>query len=335
MAERTLLIPAARPRPANRARRSSRAWWAWARVLGGMAILALLVWRVGTGPFLVGVRAVDASALLIATGIGVVVTVCCAWRWRLVAAGLGVDLPLSGAVAAYYRSQFLNTTLPGGVVGDVHRAVRHGSDIGDVGLGIRAVVLERVAGQCVQIAIAAVLLLAVPSPVQSLLPAVVVIMLVAGGLLWLVARGLIRRASTRWRRGIRRIGVDIRDALFTGPAGLWVALASVIVVGGHLATFLLAARTAGATAPLSRLLPLGLLILLAMALPLNIAGWGPREGAAAWAFAAAGLTATLGISVAVTYGVLVFVACSPGAVVLAARWLRGGSRAERLGGSRG
>ena len=40
--------------------------------------------------------------------------------------GLGVEVPLRDAVAAYYRSQFLNATLPGGVVGDVHRAVRHG-----------------------------------------------------------------------------------------------------------------------------------------------------------------------------------------------------------------
>ena len=48
---------------------------------------------------------------------------------------------MGDAVAAYYRSQFLNVTLPGGVVGDVHRAVRHGVDIGDVGLGVRAAVL--------------------------------------------------------------------------------------------------------------------------------------------------------------------------------------------------
>ena len=55
--------------------------------------------------------------------IGVPTTVCCAWRWRLVARGRGIDLPVREAVTAYYRSQFLNTTLPGGVLGDVHRAV--------------------------------------------------------------------------------------------------------------------------------------------------------------------------------------------------------------------
>ena len=38
-------------------------------------------------------------------------------------AGCGVGLPLPSATAAYYRSQFLNTALPGGVLGDVHRGV--------------------------------------------------------------------------------------------------------------------------------------------------------------------------------------------------------------------
>ena len=58
-----------------------------------------------------------------------VTTVCCAWRWTVVARGLGVRLSLPAAVAAYYRSLFLNLTLPGGVVGDVHRGVSHGRDM--------------------------------------------------------------------------------------------------------------------------------------------------------------------------------------------------------------
>jgi len=95
-----------------------------------------------------------------------------------------------------------------------------------------------------------------------------------------------------------------------------------IVLGGHIATFVVAARTAGSTLALPRLVPLVLLALLAMVLPLNIAGWGPREGVAAWAFAAAGLTATQGVAASVTYGVLVFAASLPGAAVLLSRWIR-------------
>ena len=73
------------------------------------------------------------------------------------------------------------------------------------------------------------------------------------------------------------------------------------------------------TAPPSELLPLALLVLLAAALP-NVGGWGPREGVTAWAFAAAGLGASLGVATAVVYGVMVFVASLPGAAVLVAGW---------------
>src|SRR5262245_18246317 len=118
-----------------------------ARIALPVVTLAAVIWRLGAGPFLDGVRAVDARALLAAVAIGLVTTVCCAWRWTIVARGLGVPLSLPTAVAAYYRSVFLNLTLPGGVVGDVHRGVSHGRDARDVGLGVRAVVWERGAGQ--------------------------------------------------------------------------------------------------------------------------------------------------------------------------------------------
>ena len=104
----------------------SRTAWAWARLAGAAVTFTVLVWRLGTGPFLDGVRTVDGRALAAASGLAVLTTVCCAWRWKIVARGLGIDLPLPAAVAAYYRSLFLNVTLPGGVVGDVHRGVSHG-----------------------------------------------------------------------------------------------------------------------------------------------------------------------------------------------------------------
>ena len=57
-------------------------------------------------------------------------------------------------------------------------------------------------------------------------------------------------------------------------------------------------------------------MLVASSLPTNIAGWGPREGVAAWVFAAAGLGAAEGVTVAAVYGILTLVAASPGALVL-------------------
>ncbi len=302
----------------------------WVRLLGGAAILAVLVWRLGTGPFVNGLGMIDGRSLLAAGGISVLTTLCCAWRWRLVAGGLGVGVPLPAAVAAYYRSQFLNSTLPGGVLGDVDRAVRHGRDVGDVGRSARAVAWERTAGQYVQVVLTMLVLLLLPSPVRSLTP-IVVAAAVAGA----VAAVLLRRAlpgdgPSVLARVVRAAAADLRAGLLARRAWPGIVLASAVVVTGHAAIFLIAAQTAGATASPLQVLPLALLVLVAASLPMNVAGWGPREGVAAWAFAAAGLGAAQGVSAAVVFGVLGLVATLPGAVVLVVSGLRRSARGPDL-----
>ena len=276
--------------------------------------LSVLVWQLGTGPFLDGLAAVDGGALAAASALAVLTTVCCAWRWRIVARGLGVDLPLGTAVTAYYRSLFLNVTLPGGVVGDVHRGISHGRDTSDVGRGLRAVAWERSAGQVVQVVLTVAVLLVVPSPVQGAVPLVALVLVAAAAGVALAAR--VRPAAGRWARLRSTAARELRDGLLARRAWPAIALASALVVAGHAVTFLIAARTAGATAPPSQVLPLALLVLAAAALP-NVGGWGPREGVTAWAFAAAGLGASVGVATAVVYGVMVLVASLPGAAVLA------------------
>jgi glycosyltransferase 2 family protein len=293
----------------------------WIRLAGTAATLAVLVWRLGTGPFLDGLRTVDGGALAAAAGLGVLTTVCCAWRWRIVARGLGVDLSLGSAVAAYYRSIFLNLTLPGGVVGDVHRGISHGRDTSNVGRGLRAVGWERAAGQVVQVVVTVAVLLVAPSPARAAMPFVVLVLVAvaAGGALAVRVRPAVGRS--RWARLRGAVARDLRDGLLAKRAWPAIALASALVVAGHAVTFLVAARTAGVTAPPSRMLPLALLVLLGAALP-NVGGWGPREGVTAWAFAAAGLGASHGVATAVVYGVMVLVASLPGAAVLMTAWVR-------------
>jgi glycosyltransferase 2 family protein len=295
--------------------------WRWVRRLAVAGTLAVLVWRVGTGPFLDGLRNVDAGSLAAATGLAVLTTVCCAWRWRTVARGLGVDLPLGAAVTAYYRSLFLNVTLPGGVVGDVHRGISHGRTTSDVGRGLRAVAWERSAGQVVQVIMTVAVLLVAPSPVHAAMPFVLLALFVAAAGVALVARVRPAAGASRWARLRERAARDVRGGLLARRAWPAVALASALVVAGHVVTFMIAARTAGATAPLSHMLPLALLVMLAGVLP-NVGGWGPREGVTAWAFAAAGLGAPRGVATAVVYGVMVFVASLPGAAVLVTSWVR-------------
>jgi glycosyltransferase 2 family protein len=306
----------------------------WGRFVGSAVVLGLLVWRVGTGPFLDGFRTIDGWSLAAAFGLAVVTTVCCAWRWKLVAGGLGVEIGLRGAVASYYRSLFLNLTLPGGMVGDVHRGLSHGRDVSDVGRALRAVGWERFAGQVVQAVLTVAVLLALPSPVHSSMPVVAIaVVAVVLGLL-LLARARPGRSRSVWARVRNAAAGDIRHGLLARRAWPGIMLASALVVCGHVVTFVIAARTAGISAPITHLLPLVLLILLIGVVP-SVGGWGPREGATAWAFAAAGLGASQGVATAVVYGVMVFVASLPGAAVLVVSWSRRTRLLERTEARRG
>lgn len=299
-------------------------WWRWARPLVGALVLAALVVGLGTGPFLDALRATDARALTAGAFIALLTTLCGAWRWRLVARRLGADLTLAGALASCYRAQFLNVTLPGGVLGDVDRAVRHGREVDDVGRGLRAVAWERSSGQVVLVVTtASVLLVARPfSPPALAMP------------VWVLSAGVALAVGVAWarRRGgsgvgarVARVAVADARALLAPTASVGILVASLAVVAGHVATFVLAARVVGVRLELAELVPIALLVLLVAAVPVNLAGWGPREGAAAWAFAAAGLGASQGLAVAVAYGAIVLVATLPGGILLVvgrSRWSR-------------
>ncbi|WP_435798309.1 lysylphosphatidylglycerol synthase transmembrane domain-containing protein [Streptomyces antibioticus] len=304
---------------------TSRALRTHGGTVAGIVILAVLLWRMGTGVFLDGLRRIDGPTLLVALGIGAVTTVFSAWRWALVARGLRIRLPLAPAVADYYRSLFLNAALPGGILGDVHRAVRHGQSAGDVGRGVRAVVLERTAGQIALAVAGAGVLLTLPSPVMDEVRHLAPLVLLAGAGALAVVLAVRMNGSAGPARGgrIRAFLAEAREGLLSRRNGPGVALSSLVVLAGHLGMFVVAARVAGSTASVLALLPIAVLALLAMGLPLNVGGWGPREGVTAWAFGAAGLGAGTGFAVSVVYGVLSFVAALPGLAVLVARWYTG------------
>jgi hypothetical protein len=198
------------------------------------------------------------------------------------------------------------------VVGDVHRGLSY---------GLRAVAWERSAGQAVQVVLTVVVLLVATSPVQSAMPLVTLALVMATTAVAIAARVRPAAGWSRWARLRGAAMRDLRDGLLARRAWPAIAVASALVVAGHAATFMIAARTVGVTAPPWQMVPLALLVLGAAALP-NIGGWGPREGVTAWAFAAAGLGASQGVATAVAYGVMVFVAALPGAAVLVVAWLR-------------
>ncbi|GAA3747776.1 lysylphosphatidylglycerol synthase transmembrane domain-containing protein [Salinactinospora qingdaonensis] len=300
--------------------------WPWARTLAGVAILLALGWQMGTEAFVAGLGVLDVSAVLAALALGLWTTACNAGRWYLVARRLSLRLPPATALADYYRAMFLNVVLPAGVLGDAHRAVSHGRRSGDLGRGVRAVVLERVGGQLVLIVVGAAVLLARPSLAlamgREILPGAtgaVVLLVSLAALVGLAAWLRFDAAASRWRAGTATAWADTRRGLLARETWPGMVVLSLAALAGNVALFVVAARAVGTTAPLSQLVPVLVLALLVMALPVNVGGWGPREAFLAFAFAAAGLGAEQGLTVAVACGVLTLVASVPGAAVLVLR----------------
>lgn len=283
------------------------------------AALVVLVIVVDAGVVVDALAGLRPAWVLAAVAVSVGQIAASAWRWRFTAARLGIDLPFGRALGEYYLASFLNQVLPGGVLGDVSRAWRH-ARAAKIGLAgevpaplrtVHAVVLERLSGQVVMTLLAA-LSAAVLGGIRAL--AVLLVALAAGAALLRVAGRYARLP------GATSFLADARTAL--GGTALPVQLAtSLLVVVSYLVVYVMAARAIGVSTPTGALLPLLAPVLVTMLLPVTVAGWGVREGAAAALWSAVGLTPEDGVAISVAYGLLVLVSTLPGgAIVLLTLW---------------
>ncbi|MDX1646285.1 MAG: lysylphosphatidylglycerol synthase transmembrane domain-containing protein [Longimicrobiales bacterium] len=307
------------------------------RVAVSSFTLLILVFVVDVDEVVERLAGLDEEWIAVGLAVSIGQVVASAWRWRYTARRLGVALPVRDAIEEYYLGTFLNQVLPGGVLGDVSRAWRHARSTGPApasGEGrarrlrsVHAVILERASGQAVMTLAAffagAVLLAPrtettaswLPDhpltdvPLVVSLPAALATVIFLGWLLGLLLRRAMRMPA------LDRFLEDARTALLGSALPVQAGL-SLLIVGSYVAVFVAAARAAGVETPSSALLPLVPPLLVTMLVPVSVAGWGIREGAAALLWSSVGLTASEGVAVSVTYGLVVLVSSLPGAAVL-------------------
>jgi len=291
-------------------------------VLVGAGILAVLGFQLGTGPVRAALDGISVVAVVAALVITAGITWCSARRWALLADQLDVGVSIAAAVRAYYRAQFLNATLPTGMVGEVDRAVWHGHSNRAMSRGIRSVVWDRVAGQVV---LAGLVLMTVPflaPPARTWM-----LWILAGTALVVLVAYLVRPPL------VRTIWAEAKQVPGAPGVRSRVLMLSTLAIAGHVTVFVIAARSVGVTAPTLDLVPLGLVMLQVAAIPLGVAGWGPREGGAALIFGAAGLGASTGLAAAVAYGVLSTLATLPGVLAMRRRQVADAADESRGGPS--
>lgn len=283
-------------------------WLKWALSLG---ILALLVWTLDAERLRAQFSELFWPAFAVAIGCAWLAIVGAAWRWYYTARQLCLPLSLPQAVSDYFLAGLINQTLPGGVPGDITRAVRHGHRLEahaqPWGPAFRAVIIERLSGQLMLPPV--LILLWIITPTGRMLFSQFWWQVLIGCSALALVLGLL--AYKAW---LPRMQQDLKRTLY---AGAWVhGLSSALVLSGFLAAFIGSARALGIDTPTSVMLPLIPWVLLAMLIPLSVAGWGFREGAAALLWPMAGLPAEQGVAISVSYGLVMLCSSLPGLLPL-------------------
>ncbi|MBP7467493.1 MAG: flippase-like domain-containing protein [Thauera sp.] len=126
-------------------------------------------------------------------------------------------------------------------------------------------------------------------------------------------------ALWRGRGHVARFRRAVQEALLARDVFLRQLVASLLIVASYVGVYLCCMRMIGIDTPLATAAPLVPWVLLAMAIPLSIAGWGVREGAAALVWQATGLDPAQGVAISISYGVVILLSSLPGALMLLRR----------------
>lgn len=280
-------------------------------------LLLLLFLLLDAGEIARQLRSLDLVWALAGVLVLIVQVLLLTWRWRFTAQRLQLPMSYRHALREYYLGVFLNQLLPGGILGDISRAWRHARASARTRTAVHAVVLERIGVQAAMFAMALASLLAIPAlrPTGTLEHRFGIGLLALAGLS--AATWLLYRRSPRLRAVIAEFGADARRTFLPAPMALTQVGSAVLVVTANLAGYIAAVRALGLEIPLDLLLPLIAPVLLMMMLPISIAGWGVREGAAALLWSLAGLDPAEAVAAAIVFGLLFLLAALPGGLALA------------------
>ena len=252
------------------------------------------------------------------------------FRWRAALDAIGASLPFWAGLRLFYIGSFFNQTLPASVGGDAVRtylAYRHSVSLRGA---LNGVMLERVATVFGLVLLVAAVLPAflqrVGSDVGGWMPPTVAIILavLVAGIVFVAFLDRLPQAYHRWRivRGLSYLAADTRKVFFSPWAAFKVLGWSVLGHANLVAVTYFLAIALDLEVSLLDCFALFLPVLLVMAMPISIAGWGVREQGMIYMFGMVGVPSEGALVLSLLFGLFALIVSLPGGLV----WLAGGVR---------
>jgi len=287
-------------------------------VTGGL--IWLIVDKVDFAEVAARLRQMDAAWLALACLLMLLQYATAALRWSLILRALEDRLPARKVVEIFLIGLFFNQALPSSIGGDALRIWRGYTAGLPLGRAVSSVLLDRALGFVALFVLAAIGLpwsfaLLHDQPLRWLTPA-----LALAAFAGLAVLLLLDRLPTAWRRfrlvrGLAGLARDGRRVLLhpvTLGAMLAVGLASALAV---VSVFYALGAALGLELSMLSCLLLVPVVLTVTAVPVSLAGWGLREGAAIFLFGLVGMEQHDALALSLCYGLLAAATSLPGGIV--------------------
>lgn len=273
-----------------------------------IGLLALIARQVDPAALAAELAALPGAAWATAIAVLLALTLLQGWRWWLVTRALGGALPLALAQRLTLMSLLFNQALPGTVGGDAYRMVRarrHGTGWR---VAVGGVAIDRVSGV---LGLALIALVGLPAfaaldPRGALTAGVAVVeAAVLGATLLLLLIRLVPAA--RLPAPLKGLCGLSEDAWRLLRQPRMTALLLATSVANHLIFLGMVAGLAaglGLDAGVATLMVVMPPVLMVALMPVSIAGWGVREGAAVAGLALAGVAPAQALSLSLAIGLV-------------------------------
>jgi hypothetical protein len=294
------------------------------RPLVSLVLLGLLFWRFGAGAVWETLSRAEPVWLGAGLVMVVVALLISAWKWQVLLAAQGLDVPFRTLFGSYLVGIFFNNFLPSNIGGDVARVHDVARYTGKGSAAAASVIGERLlAGLALALTAAVALLFSFRSsaPVAGTVLAVLALFgLLVAGIASARFRGALGARFPRWQNSVMaRIAGQIGAAFADRQAFVVVMILSLLF---HASVVLLGWITfvaIGAPVPLAACFLYIPVISAIQLIPVSLNGFGVREGAYVFFFGSAGLAASQAVAASLLFAILVGAVSLIGGVLFALR----------------
>ncbi len=307
----------------------------WFLIKAGLSAAALYLLAIHSEIELVleSLGAADWRWVLAAIALGCGIVLVNGVRWGRISASLSSPLPPRFSVLTYAEGLFFAMITPAAIGGDVVRVARSTRAFGRIRENMASVLLDRAVNLISMVALAALALpfTTIEDPaVRATVLGLFVLVSLLVALPYLALATLRGQRMRRWRavREALRLAILFRRFLGNARGSVEIACLSCVVLLLAMGIMLSVGRAVGTEQlGLAQAATAFSLALLVAAVPVSLAGLGPREGVMIWTLVELGIDAGQAYAIAILFTAALLASALPGLVI----WLSGINRIDGRG----